>query len=74
MLLNLTTGRGGHEAGIFCSNTSPQGINFVDSQCFQGTKKFRSDSPGLADFLFGLVEFILYLPNGQVKVFGEIFL
>ena len=40
----------------------------------QGTKKFRSDSPGLADFVVGLVEFILYLPDGQVKVFREIFL
>ena len=40
----------------------------------QGTKKFRSDSPGLADFVVGLVEFILHLPDGQVKVFGEIFL
>ena len=40
----------------------------------QGTKKFRSDSPGLVDFMVGLVEFILYLPDGQVKDFGEIFL
>ena len=40
----------------------------------QGTKKFRSDSPGLVDFVVGLVEFILHLPDGQVKVFGKIFL
>ena len=40
----------------------------------QGTKKFRSDSPGLVDFLAGLVEFILHLPNGQVKDFWAIFL
>ena len=40
----------------------------------QGTKKFRSDSPGLVDFVAGLVEFILHLPNGQVKVFWAIFL
>ena len=39
----------------------------------QGTKKFRSDSPGLVDFVVGLVEFILHLPERQVKVFGEIF-
>ena len=40
----------------------------------QGTKKFRSDSPGLVDFMVGLVEFILHLPDrGQVKVFGEFF-
>ena len=40
----------------------------------QGTKKFRSNIPGLVDFVVGLVEFILHLPNGQVKVFWEIFL
>ena len=33
----------------------------------QSTKKFRCDSPGL-------VEFILSLPDRQVKVLGEIFL
>ena len=27
----------------------------------QGTKKFRSDSPGLADFVVGLEEFIVHL-------------
>ena len=43
-------------------------------QIWQVTKKFRSDSPGLVDFVVGLVEFILHLPDGQVKVFGEIFL
>ena len=40
----------------------------------QGTKKFRSNSPGLADFVVGVVEFILHLPDGLVKIFGEIFL
>ena len=40
----------------------------------QGTKKFRSDSPGLVDFVVGPVEFILHLPDGQVKVFGQMFL
>ena len=40
----------------------------------QGTKKFRSDSPGLVDFVVGLVEFILHLPDRQVKVFVENFL
>ena len=40
----------------------------------QGTKKFRSDIPGLVNFVVGLVEFILHLLDGQVKVFGEIFL
>ena len=49
-------------------------LNEVSCLQKQGTKKFRSDSPGLADFVVGLVEFILHLPDGQVKVFGEIFL
>ena len=40
----------------------------------QGTKRFRSNSLGLVDFVAGLVEFILHLFDGQVKVFGEIFL
>ena len=40
----------------------------------QGTKKFRSDSPGQVNFVVGLVEFILHFLDGQVKVFGEIFL
>ena len=39
----------------------------------QSTKTFRSNSPGLVDFVVGLVEFILYLPFGQVKVFKEFF-
>ena len=39
----------------------------------QGTKKFSSDSPGLLDFVVGLVEFILHLPDGQIKVFGNVF-
>ena len=43
------------------------------SRC-QGTKKFGSDSPGLVDFVVKLVEFILHLPDGQVKVFEKFFL
>ena len=31
-----------------------------------------SDSPGLRGFCFGLVVFVLNLPNGQVLFFGEI--
>ena len=38
-----------------------------------GTKKLRSDSPGLVDFVVGIVEFILHLPHGQVKVLGKFF-
>ena len=37
----------------------------------QGTKKFRSESPGLVNFAVGLVDFILYLPNRQVKILGS---
>ena len=31
-----------------------------------------SDSPGLVDFAIGLVNFVLNLPNGQVKFFWGI--
>ena len=37
----------------------------------QGTKKFRSDSPGLVNFAVGLVDVILHLPDGQVKILGS---
>ena len=40
----------------------------------QGKIKFRSNIPGLVDFVVGPVEFILHLPDRQVKVFGEMFL
>ena len=35
---------------------------------------FRSDNQGLVDFDVSLVEFILHLPDRQVKLSGEIFL
>ena len=38
----------------------------------QRAKKVVSDSPGLVDFAFGLVNSVLNLPNGQVNFFGEI--
>ena len=38
----------------------------------QRTKKVVSDSSGLVDFAFGLVIFVLNLPDGQVLFFGEI--
>ena len=38
----------------------------------QDAKKVVSDSPGLVDFAFGLVDFVLNLPNGQVKFYGGI--
>ena len=34
-------------------------------------KKVVSDCPGLVDFAIGLVNFVLNLPNGQVKFFEE---
>ena len=39
----------------------------------QGTKKLVYYSPRLVDFAVGLVDFTHSLPEGQVKVFGEIF-
>ena len=35
-------------------------------------RKVVSDSPGLEDFAFGLVIFVLNLPDGQVLFFWEI--
>ena len=37
----------------------------------QCAKKMVSDCPGLVDFAIGLVNFVLNLPNGQVKFFEE---
>ena len=39
-------------------------------QC-QRAKKVVSDSPGLVDFGFGLVNSVLYLPKRQVNFFGK---
>ena len=38
----------------------------------QRTKKVVSDSPGLVDFAFGLVVFVVNLSDRQVLCFGEI--
>ena len=38
----------------------------------QRAKKVESDRLGLADFAIGLEIFVLNLPDGQVKFFGEI--
>ena len=40
----------------------------TDVQC---AKKLVSDSPGLVDFAIGLVNSVLNLPDGQVKIFEE---
>ena len=37
----------------------------------QRAKKVVSDSPGLVDFVIGLVNSVLNLPDGQVKYFDE---
>ena len=37
----------------------------------QCAKKEVSDSPGQVDFAIGLVNSVLYLPDGQVKFFEE---
>ena len=37
----------------------------------QRAKKLASDSPGLVDFAIRLVNSVLNLPDGQVKIFEE---
>ena len=37
----------------------------------QSAKKLMTDSPGFGDFVVGLVDFILHLPDVQVNVLGE---
>ena len=46
---------------------------FLHPLSCQRIKNLMSNSPVLADFSVGLVGFILHLPDGQVKVLGEIF-
>ena len=38
----------------------------------QRKKYIASDSPGLVDFVIGLVKSVLNLPDGQVKYFEEV--
>ena len=40
--------------------------------CAATSCKFVSDSPGLLDFVIGLVDSDHHLPDGQVKFFGGI--
>ena len=51
------------------------GINFIFSfwvwQWMQHAKKGVSDSPGLVDFAIRLVNSVIKLPDGQVKLFEE---
>ena len=43
-------------------------LSYLLLQC---TKKVVSDSPGLLDFVIGLVVFVLNLPDGQLLFFGK---
>ena len=49
-------------------------LNQTSDQLFllQRAKKVVSDSPGLVDFVIGLVNSVLNLPDGQVKTFWRI--
>ena len=46
---------------------------FIKIFITQAYKEVVTDSPRLADFAVGLVNLILHLPNGQVKVLVECF-
>ena len=68
--------------GVDCQNILKTSSLFTHIQTMfcklqtriQDTKKFRSKSLALVDFVVGLVEFILHLPAGLVKVFRKSFL
>ena len=47
-------------------------LNFLAHPNDQRAKKVVSDSPGLVDFTFRLVVFVVDLSNGQLLCFGEI--
>ena len=45
------------------------GVGGGQTRCIkQRAKEVVSDSPGLVDFAFGLVNSVLNLPDGQVKI------
>ena len=46
--------------------------NLTDEWVNQCAKKVVSNSPGLVDFAIGLVNSVLNLPDGQVKIFRRI--
>ena len=62
-----------------CYTTMPQelkGVNTISDlhtsrTGMQRAKKVVSDSPGLVDFVIGLLNSILNLPDGQVKYYEE---
>jgi len=43
----------------------------IERRGFQRAKKVVSDNPRLKDFAIGLVNSVLNLPKGQVKLFEE---
>ena len=44
---------------------------FLDPVYLQRAKKVVSDSPGLVDFAFRLVNSVVNLPNGQARFFEQ---
>ena len=48
-----------------------KGVGNGGRETYQRAKKVVSDSPGLVDFGFGLVNSVLNLPDGQVNFFGK---
>ena len=46
-------------------------FNLTSTNGNQRAKKVVSDSPGLMDFVTGLVNSVFNLPNGQVMFFEE---
>ena len=53
----------------FSKDICGRGKGCIDSKfpAMQHAKKIVSDSPGLVNFAFGLVKFVLNLPDGQVN-------
>ena len=51
---------------FFCS-----GLKKIHTREMRHVKKVVSDSPGLVDFAFGLVNFVLNLRDGQVNFLGK---
>ena len=61
---------------LITKSTSPRLLDTTFLACagdysLQHAKKVVSDSLGLVDFVIGLVNSVLNLPDGQVKFFGE---
>ena len=58
--------------GIYPVQLHLIGIRYSRDHYSQRAKKVVSDSPGLVDFAIGLVNSVLNLPDGQVKIFRRI--